>query len=169
MIRGFAPIVGDRPRVLVLGSVPSEASLRAGRYYAHPRNAFWPIFERLLAQGASLDYESRCALLTTHGIALWDVLATAERDGSLDSAIVGSSLETNDFGMFLGANPSISAIFCNGSKAHELFRTHVVPTLGAIATPSVTRLPSTSPAHASMDFESKVRAWETVVRTASAT
>ena len=84
-IRGFAPIVGREPRVLVLGTVPSELSLREGSYYAHPRNDFWPIMEALFSDGRPLGYEERVAMLRRAGVALWDVLdeAAARRQSRL--------------------------------------------------------------------------------------
>jgi len=94
--RGFPPLLGESPHTLVLGSFPSVASLAAQQYYAHPRNAFWPIMGMLLGFDATLPYPERTRALTACGIALWDVIASCHRPGSRDDAIVGPSVEPND-------------------------------------------------------------------------
>lgn len=156
---GFEPIVGPEPRVLVLGTVPSAHSLRERRYYAHPRNAFWPIMERLFADGRPLGYGERVALLHDAGIALWDVLARAERLGSLDADI--RAPVANDLDVFMRDHPSIRTIFFNGAAAERLFSVHCAPSLadGAVR---LVRLPSTSPANASVSFALRLAAWQAV-------
>ncbi len=155
----FDPIVGPEPRVLLLGTVPSERSLREGRYYARPRNSFWPIMERLFAAGRPLGYGERVALLHDAGIALWDVLAQAERVGSLDADI--RTPVANDLGGFMRDHPSIGTIFFNGAAAERLFRVRCAPGFadGAVR---LARLPSTSPANASISFALKLAAWQAV-------
>jgi len=155
---GFDPIVGPEPRVLILGTGPSERSLREGRYYAHPRNDFWPIMERLFAGGRPLEYAARVKLLKDAGVALWDVLAEAERVGSLDANITAPV--ANDLDGFMRDHPSIGTIFFNGATAERLFRAHC-PALAEGAARLV-RLPSTSPAHASVSFTLKLAAWQAV-------
>lgn len=163
MIDGFGPISSPNARVLVLGTIPSVASLAAGEYYAHPRNAFWPIIERLFADGRRLDYGRRCDLLRANGIALWDVLARAERPGSLDSAIVGETETPNDIPGFLEEHPDVHTVCFNGVKAEQLFRRHVAPGLPAHRCLTLHRLPSTSPAHASLDLAAKTEAWRVLI------
>ena len=162
MIRGFPPVVGRLPRALVLGTAPSVLSLREGRYYAHPRNDFWPIMERLFADGRRLDYAGRLALLEGAGVALWDVLATAERAGSLDSNIAAPV--PNDIGGLICDHPSIRAVFFNGAAAERLFAAHIAPSMGSLTDGDmrVARLPSTSPANASISFALKLAAWAAV-------
>src|SRR5690554_3614325 len=82
------PVVGTRPRTLILGSLPGRKSLEMQQYYAHPQNAFWKIVAQLFGAPSSLPYGRRVKILTDHHIALWDVLAAAERPGSLDSSII---------------------------------------------------------------------------------
>lgn len=160
MVTGFPPICGDRPRALVLGSMPGTASLQAQQYYAHPRNAFWPIMQALFGIGADLAYAERCRLLQAHRIALWDVLKGCSRKGSLDSAIVQGSIEPNDLAGLLRDNPSIRAICFNGQMAEKAYLRHVLPGLsGNAADIGLHRLPSTSPANASWSFERKLAAW----------
>lgn len=153
------PVADKNSRVLILGSMPGVASLRARRYYAHPQNAFWPIMGDLVGASPDLPYERRLAALNKAGIALWDVLACCFREGSLDSAIVGE--EVNDVAGFLSTHPRIERIYFNGAKAAESFARGV--DIAALPRPVAThRLPSTSPAHAGMNRQAKLAAWRAV-------
>ena len=165
-IEGFPPLARPDARILVLGSMPSLESLARGRYYAHPRNAFWPIMTRLFGLRATA-WAERAEELTAHGVAVWDVLRACRRDGSLDSAIDESSIVTNDFAAFFRAHPEIRRVFFNGAKAESVYRRRVLPALGpdAAALP-LRRLPSTSPAHAGLDLEQKTAAWRELLRAA---
>jgi TDG/mug DNA glycosylase family protein len=156
--RGFPPVLGERPRVLLLGSLPGRASLAAREYYAQPQNAFWPIMGALCAARPDLDYAERLAALTRAGIALWDVLAEAERPGSLDAAIVAATARVNDIAGLVAENPSIALIGFNGRKAAALFARKVEPVLPRRNVTLVT-LPSTSPAFASMRRDEKLSRW----------
>src|SRR5690606_9919545 len=152
--RGFPPVSDADARVLVLGSLPGETSIEMRQYYAQPRNAFWPIMGELCGAAPSLPYPRRLERLRAAGIALCDVLAAGERRGSLDSAIVPSSMVVNDFAAFFAAHPQIRFVSFNGSKAAELFVRRVLPALPAeYGSLEMTRLPSTSPANASYSFE----------------
>jgi len=162
VISGFRPVVGADARVLILGSMPGQASLDATQYYAHPRNAFWPIICRLLNAEPEISYEQRLALIKANRIALWDVMRHCERKGSLDSAIAPSSVVANDFVDLLESNPSIGYLFFNGAQAEASFKRHVVPLLSTPGELEMTRLPSTSPAHAAMTFEQKLAQWQRV-------
>ena len=137
--------------------MPGRASLAAGRYYAHPRNAFWPILGALLGFAAEAPYERRLAALADSGIALWDVLASCEREGSLDGAIARQGRTTNDFAALFVSQPGLGTVLCNGGTAHDLFVRRVVPTLPR--RPVVVRLPSTSPAHAKHSLAGKQATW----------
>ena len=161
--RCFPPIASPDARVLILGSMPGRASLAAGQYYAHPRNAFWPIMGRLLDFDSSRDYPARVDALKVAGIAVWDVLDSCHRPGSLDSAIDDDSLVANDLGGFLVAHAEIRHVFFNGAKAESCFRRHIKLTMGE-ARIGFARLPSTSPAHAGLPFEKKLEAWRAVTR-----
>jgi TDG/mug DNA glycosylase family protein len=160
MIHSFDPIAAPDARVLVLGTIPGRRSLEAGEYYAHPQNAFWFIMESLFApQTARMDYAARTALLLGAQVALWDVLQAADRIGSLDSAIAPGSETPNDFAGFFVRHPAIHTIFFNGAKAQSLFARHVPGTLSPEAALRLFRLPSTSPANASLSRERKLAAW----------
>ncbi len=162
-VSGFAPVVGDRPRVLVLGSMPGVASLDAHEYYAMSRNAFWPIMGHLFDAGFELAYAQRLARLRAAGVALWDVLASCVRPGSLDVAIDVRSAAVNDFGRLFADRPTIERVFFNGKAAAEIYRRRVLPALdtgGRDAALCV--LPSTSPAHAALPFDEKLRRWAVV-------
>ena len=157
----FPPIAHRAARVLVLGSMPGVASLRAGQYYAYRHNAFWPIMGELFGAGSEVAYEKRILLMKRAGLAVWDVMASCVRAGSLDSDIDEASIVPNDFPAFFDAHPQIGHVFFNGAKAEACFRRYVSPQLTDRGL-KFTRLPSTSPAHASLSLEKKVRAWRVV-------
>ena len=158
LVRSFPPIVTPDAEVLILGSMPGAASLAAGQYYAHRQNAFWRIVGALYGCPADAPYPQRVRALQAAGIAVWDVLHACERTGSLDARITRASEVPNDLPGFLGAHPSIRRIAFNGGLAEQAFRRHVAPQLGG-ACPELLRLPSTSPAHASLSFDDKLAAW----------
>lgn len=153
---GFPPIAAPGARILILGSMPGRASLAAEQYYAHPRNAFWPILGTLLGFDPTLPYPERTIRLEAAGIALWDVVRSCRRRGSLDSAIEADSIIANDFAGFLERHPGISRICFNGATAEALFHRYA-PAVASQA--QVLRLPSTSPAHAGLNFSGKLTAW----------
>ena len=165
MLQGFAPVVGQHPRVLILGSMPGAASLLAAQYYAHPRNQFWPIMGELVGADPALPYAQRLDRLTAAGIALWDVLARCEREGSLDARIRDDTAIANDFAGFFASQPTIRTVLLNGGKAEQSFRRIVLPTL-ADSELTCVRLPSTSPAHASLRAEQKRLTWREALRAA---
>lgn len=158
---GFLPIARADARVIILGSMPGRASLAAAQYYAHPRNAFWPILGHLLNFSPTLDAESRYALLRDNGIALWDVLQQCKRPGSLDAAIEKSSAIDNDFTGFFRQHPAITQIFFNGAHAEKCFR-RVRHTQFLPDKLHYRRLPSTSPANAGSSFAQKLSAWSVI-------
>ncbi|MFY2763507.1 DNA-deoxyinosine glycosylase [Arenimonas sp. MALMAid1274] len=154
------PIADARARVLVLGSLPGVQSLREQRYYAHPRNHFWWVMDQVFAIPVALPYAARVQELQSHGVAVWDVLASGVRQGSLDSAIELASARVNDFPALLDALPRLQRIVFNGALAEALFQRHVVPTLPTdLAALPRLRLPSTSPANASVPADQKLARW----------
>ncbi len=161
--RCFPPIASRDATTLILGSLPGRKSLEMQQYYAHPQNAFWKLMGAIFDAGAALPYARRVRMLTVHRIALWDVLAAAERPGSLDSSIVHASATVNDFDSFFGSHPRIRRVFFNGRKAEEMYRRFALPKLGA-SFPQIRyeTLPSTSPAHAGMTFASKLERWRKI-------
>jgi hypoxanthine-DNA glycosylase len=164
MLKGFPPIADARARLLVLGSMPGIASLQAGQYYAHPRNAFWPVMESLLGIPAPASYAARVRAVKQAGIAVWDVLASCERRSSLDSDIDRRSMVVNDFAGFFHTHSAIRAIAFNGGTAAQLFRRHVLPGLAApLQELRMMQLPSTSPANARLTLADKRRAWSALV------
>jgi len=159
---GFAAVTEASARILILGSMPGRKSLDEQRYYAHPRNAFWPIMGALFDFDAILPYAQRLKCLTDNQIALWDVAQHCIRPGSLDAHI--RDAQANDFGAFLSAHAHIHTIFFNGRKAEELFRKLVLPGLAnKHANIECHTLPSTSPAHASMHQSDKLAAWRIIL------
>jgi TDG/mug DNA glycosylase family protein len=167
--KGFPPIADVRARVLILGSLPGQVSLQRQQYYAQPQNAFWKIMGRLVDAGPDLPYPERARHLIRNRIALWDVCAAAQRPGSLDAAIVHSSVVPNDFAAFFEDHPDIVLVCFNGTKAAELYRRLVLPGLPAAQHAiRTTTLPSTSPTHAAMPFEEKRTRWMAVLQNINA-
>ena len=156
---GFPPIAGPDVRILILGSLPSRRSLEVSEYYAHPRNAFWRIMGELI--GAKGEYAERCERLTEAGIAVWDVLRSSVRPGSLDTDIRMNTARPNDFAAFFVRHPGICRIGLNGRKAEDLYRRLVLPKLDA-PSQDLIPLPSTSPAHAAMSFDKKLEIWRSM-------
>ena len=158
MIQGLAPLINADTRLLVLGSFPGVASLRAQQYYGHPQNQFWKIVTTLLASDAvsvlALPYAARAQWLLGQGVGLWDVYAACEREGSLDANI--QQAQPNDFQSLRTRCPALVAIAHNGGESFK----HAKRTQG-LGLP-VYRLPSTSPAHAAWSFERKLTAWREV-------
>jgi len=157
-IRSFDPVAAGNARVLILGSMPGERSLAAAEYYAHPRNAFWKIMQNVVGVDAEAAYEKRLRSLTARGIALWDVLHSCHRKGSLDAAIQSGSAKVNDFDAFFRRCPGIGVVLFNGATSERYYKRYVLPQVrnGKIAH---IRVPSTSPAHAAMSLAQKIKAW----------
>ncbi len=159
--QSFAPIEPAFMRVLVLGSMPGVASLTEQAYYAHPRNAFWPIMASLLAVEWPSDYAARYTLLQQRQVGLWDVLASCERPGSLDSSIKTHSIQINDIPGLVARHQECRAIALNGQTAAALFKRHVLSSnSGLFAALKVVELPSTSPANARLSLADKVSIWQ---------
>ena len=155
IVRSFAPITAPDAKTLILGSMPGIASLEAAQYYAHPRNAFWPIMGALFGAGPDLPYTDRVARLKSRGVAVWDVLQACEREGSLDSNI--RSEVPNDFAAYFAAHSCLRIVALNGGKAAASFRKHAARHLPDGV--ELHALPSTSPAHAARSFEAKCDLW----------
>ena len=157
-------MIAPQPRVLLLGTMPSVASLRAGEYYAHPRNAFWRIMAELGGADPTAPYAERLQALCGLGIALWDVLAACERSGSLDAAIVVASEAPNDIPGLLASHPTITLIGLNGQKAAQLFGRHTWPCLPPDQRRRllVHTLPSTSPAY-TLPLPAKIACWRAII------
>jgi len=162
-INGFPPIVSGKASVLILGSMPSEVSLLRQQYYGHPRNAFWPILSALFGSDPELCYQRRQEILMENGIAVWDVLQSCNRLGSLDSSIKLATIRTNDFTGFFAEYKSIKQVFFNGRMAEKLYQKRILPALNhRFSYLEYQCLPSTSPAHASLKFEQKIAAWKVI-------
>lgn len=158
--RGFPPIVGRNPKVLILGSLPSQKSIQSGQYYGHPQNAFWKIMGDLLGARPEAPYQERIAALVAQHIAVWDVLASSRRPGSMDSAIVSDTARANDFSGFIGQHPGIRLVCFNGQTAAKYFRKLVSSdTERDFADIGFATLPSTSPAYAAMSYADKLKSW----------
>jgi hypoxanthine-DNA glycosylase len=155
----FPPVEATNATVLILGSMPGKESLRQDQYYAHPQNTFWKIMGELVGAHPHLPYEERLHKLTEARIALWDVLASCERESSLDTHIRNE--KANDFATFFVQHPHITHVFFNGAKAEQSFNKFVLE-IQKLPPLIFQRLPSTSPAHAGMRYADKLQAWREV-------
>jgi hypoxanthine-DNA glycosylase len=160
-LTGLPPIVSERTRLLILGSFPGAASLRAQQYYAHPHNQFWNILQAIWpAVPMGADYAQRCQWLLERGLGLWDVYASCERSGSLDSAI--RKPEVNDFASLRQRCPQLKMIGHNGGESFK----HARLVTASLPQCVVVKLPSTSPANASWSLARKLAAWREVMAAA---
>ncbi len=158
----FPAIAMPDARILILGSMPGVASLKANQYYGHPRNAFWPIMAALFEFNATDEYIQRVNALQREQVAVWDVLKFCERTGSLDSAIVRESEAPNNIAELLANHPQIKRIFFNGQKAEACFVRHCKD-LVKNERLTLIRLPSTSPAHAGLSVADKLEQWRAAI------
>ena len=164
-ISGFDPIAAPDARVLILGSMPSKVSKAREQYYGHNKNAFWAIMGQLFGAEPELCYGLRKGILMTHRVALWDVLKTCQRLGSLDADIELDSIIVNDFSDFFRRHDQIRHVFFNGMTAEKIYRKYILPTLperfGYLV---YHRLPSTSPTNAALSLPQKMEAWQEIKR-----
>lgn len=161
-VYSFAPIEDKDAEILILGSMPGLASLAAGQYYAHTQNAFWRIVSELLQFDISAPYALRVQALKSARIAVWDVLQSCKREGSLDAMIERDTQTANDFRTFFRTHSKITHVYFNGAKAEDCFKRHVLRDIDN-ASINYLRLPSTSPANASMTFEYKLNMWRLIM------
>ena len=160
-IVGFQAIKPDKPKLLILGTMPSVRSIEDDFYYAHPRNAFWPIMSRYLSVDLQTVGQKTQALLNAN-IMLWDVLQSCERIGSLDSAI--KHPQVNDFEALLNEYPDLKRILFNGKTAQDLFKKHVLKKQNLPTDLELICLPSTSPANAALTLEDKWLFWREILQ-----
>lgn len=153
--QSFPPVVDARTHTLILGSLPGERSLAHQQYYAHPQNAFWRLMSETCGEDLrALDYEARLPALLLHGFGLWDVVAEARRDGSLDSNILDH--RKNDLPGLIATLPALQTIAFNGGTATRIG----IKALGSLAgNYRIHSLPSTSPAY-TMAYALKLQAWQ---------
>jgi TDG/mug DNA glycosylase family protein len=150
----FAPVVDAETRLLILGSLPGDASLQAEQYYGHPQNGFWRLLEPVVGRElAALPYAERLEALKAAGVGLWDAIASARRPGSLDQAI--RKAEAADLKRLVAGLPKLTAVAFNGATAARIGRRSLAGVEGL----RLVDLPSSSPAHAALRFEDKARAW----------
>ena len=157
-LHGLPPILGEGAHTLILGNMLSVMSVASAQYYGNPRNAFWRITGELFGFAADDPYDDRTAALVANGVAVWDVLKSCRREGSLDSAVEPDSMVPNDFGDLFVAHPGIYRVFFNGAAAEKNFNrlVRVAPDVPYL------RLPSTSPAQ-TMRYEDKLAIWRSAL------
>lgn len=154
-ISSFPPIVSNDAKILILGSVPGVKSLEMQEYYAHPQNKFWKIIFELFNENFSEDYLEKIKILKKNKIAVWDVIDSCERVGSLDTTIKNE--ESNDILQLLKKYQNIKTIFCNGGKSYQ----NLQKIVGKNFEIPIYLLPSTSPLH-TISFEKKLDAWSKI-------
>ncbi|MEH7380998.1 DNA-deoxyinosine glycosylase [Bacillus sp. JJ1533] len=159
-IFGLAPVVGKDPRVLILGSMPSVESLRKQEYYGNKRNHFWKIMFLLFENQEITAYEDKIGFLKERKIALWDVLYSCHREGSLDANIKNE--EPNEIESFVKKHSSIRLIVCNGTKSYKSYSTYIG--LNRLPGVEVIKLPSTSPVPGKYNktLEGKLQEWKII-------
>ncbi len=165
MKRGLPPIVWPHAKILVLGSLPGDESLRKHEYYGNPRNQFWSIVGRIFNGEIGGEYGDRLAFLKQHGVALWDVIGAADRIGSLDSRIRNE--QPNDFAPLFESMPDLHTIVLNGSKAAAAFARHVRPEFATwLTTRRILTMPSTSPVPSRkfLDLDAKTEIWKAILQ-----
>ncbi len=163
MKQAFPPVINDNSRILILGTMPGEESLRRQEYYANPRNQFWRIIGEIFQTRLGVAYSDRVVFLTQHGLALWDILESCERSGSLDQGI--RNPVPNNFQTLFETYPNIRVLVFNGQVAHKWFEQLVVQRQ-ALQSPNQFQkmiMPSTSPA-ATIALSEKVRQWSVVAK-----
>ncbi|WP_347554749.1 DNA-deoxyinosine glycosylase [Robbsia sp. KACC 23696] len=158
LLQSFPAVCDANTRVMIFGSLPGVRSLAAAQYYAHPRNLFWDLLGEVIGTPLrSLTYDERLTTVLAHGVGLWDVIAEARRDGSLDSAIRNHM--GNDLRTLLASLPKLQTIGFNGGTAAKIGE----KALGDLARRyRIVRLPSSSPAYASMPYEAKLAVWQSL-------
>ncbi|MBR1749737.1 MAG: DNA-deoxyinosine glycosylase [Ruminococcus sp.] len=151
----IAPVFDKNSKVLILGSFPSVMSRQQEFFYGHPRNRFWKLIAKLCGEQTPTDNESKKRLLISHSIALWDVIASCDINGSSDTSI--TNVVPNNIKMILEC-ADIKALFCNGSKAFELYNRYIMKDIGINAV----KLPSTSPANAACNEDRLYESWKII-------
>jgi double-stranded uracil-DNA glycosylase len=166
--KAFEPIIGETPRVLILGSMPSQRSLASSQYYGNPNNAFWWIMGEVFDFDAQAPYLQRCEALKAAGLAVWDVIERCHRPGSLDSDIDKTTVQANNFAAFFATHPTITSCLFNGQASQKLFKQHMGKGFLESLDMHSEYLPSTSPAHASMSRDQKFKVWKPLLQNALA-
>ena len=151
----FGPLFGPESRILILGSFPSVKSREQQFFYGHPQNRFWKVISAVFNQPVPLTVPDKKELILSHGLALWDSIASCVITGSSDASI--REVRANDLRIILDSSP-IEKIYCNGRKSHEMYNRYILPVLGREAS----CLPSTSPANAQWSLEKLTAAWAVI-------
>lgn len=155
-IQSFPPVISEKSKILILGSIPGVKSLEKQEYYAHPQNHFWRLLFCIFEEAFSSDYQYKLNFLEKYNIALWDTIESCERKGSKDTDIKDEAM--NQIPNLLGKYPNIQVIFCNGQKAYK----NVIKLLGRDFHLPIILMPSTSPLH-TIAFDKKLEDWKQVL------
>ncbi|MEH7386404.1 DNA-deoxyinosine glycosylase [Bacillus sp. JJ1521] len=159
-IFGLEPVAGEDTRVLILGSMPSVESLNKQEYYGNKRNHFWKIMFMLFNSHELTNYEDKISFLKEKNIALWDVLYSCHREGSLDSNIKNE--EPNEIEAFVKNHPSLRLIVCNGTKSYQSYKKFIG--FNRLPGVEIIKLPSTSPVPGKYNktLEGKLQEWKII-------
>lgn len=151
----IAPVYNHESRILILGSFPSVKSRENQFFYGHPQNRFWKVLAQVFLDEVPQTIPEKKDFLFRQKVAVWDVIASCEIEGSSDSSI--RNVVANDLRDILDA-ADIKQIYVNGKKAEQLYRKYIEPQTGRTAI----CLPSTSPANAAWSVERLVEAWSVI-------
>ena len=157
ILHPFGPLYGPDSRVLILGSFPSVKSREQNFFYGHPQNRFWKVIAAVYGEAVPVTIPEKKELILSHGLALWDSIASCVVTGSSDASI--REVRANDLRIILDRCP-VRRIFCNGRKSHEMYEKYIQPQLGIRAG----CLPSTSPANAQWSLEKLTEAWSAALK-----
>ena len=156
LIHPYPPVFDENSRILILGSFPSVKSREEGFYYGHPQNRFYPVLARILNCAVPRTVEEKRAMLTAHGVALWDVIASCDIEGSSDASIKNAL--PNDISLILD-RAQVGGIFTNGATAHSLYMKYIFK----VTCIEDVKLPSTSPANAAYSIERLYTEWSRLI------
>jgi len=152
IIHPFEPIIDKNSKILILGSFPSIDSFKNSFYYGHKQNQFWKLLADIFEENIPKTIEEKIDFLKKHKIALWDIVKSCNRKGSLDNCL--KNIEVNDIEKLLKKYPNIKAVFFTGRKAQQLYKKHF-----SHLNISTLYLPSPSPAYKKLSYEEKLKEW----------
>ncbi|MBQ2593252.1 MAG: DNA-deoxyinosine glycosylase [Candidatus Riflebacteria bacterium] len=152
----FEAVYNKDSKILILGSFPSVKSREQKFFYGHPQNRFWKVISEIFKENVPQNIKEKKTFLLKNKIALWDVIANCEIEGSSDSSITNAV--PNDLSPIFKC-AKIEKVYCNGTKSFELYQKYIFPQNNIKAE----KLPSTSPANAAWTLEKLIKEWKSKI------